>query len=201
MADVEAADAALRDSRARPADPDPARRGRGAVREGLRDPGGAEPRLHDGSIARSAASSARSRWTGATWWARASPTLLATVSAVDPIYVDFAVAEADYCGSPADPPRSPGPGAGTERQLELFLADDSLFPHEGPGRLRRPGGRSQDRHHRRARRVPESGEAAAAGPVRPRARRDRGAGRRRAGPPAGRAGAAGSEDGPGRGGR
>jgi membrane fusion protein (multidrug efflux system) len=63
---------------------------------------------------------------------KAEPTLLATVSSVHPIYVDFAVAEADYLRlaprirldprGRAQAPRTP---------LDLFLADDRPFPHKG----------------------------------------------------------------------
>ena len=63
---------------------------------------------------------------------KSDPTLLATVSAVDPIYANFSVAEADYLRlarrvrlDPQGRPRD------TESQLQLFLADDSLFPQKG----------------------------------------------------------------------
>jgi membrane fusion protein (multidrug efflux system) len=56
---------------------------------------------------------------------KSEPTLLATVSALDPIYVDFAVAEADYLRL------APRGRQNREARLELFLADDSLFPQKG----------------------------------------------------------------------
>ena len=56
---------------------------------------------------------------------KSEPTLLATVSALDPIYVDFAVAEADYLRL------APRGQQNREARLELFLADDSLFPQKG----------------------------------------------------------------------
>jgi membrane fusion protein, multidrug efflux system len=63
---------------------------------------------------------------------KAEPTLLATVSSVHPIYVDFAVAEADYLKlAPrvrADPQ---GRVQGPRPQLDLFLTDDRPFPHKG----------------------------------------------------------------------
>ena len=63
---------------------------------------------------------------------KSEPTLLATVSAVDPIYVDFAVAEADYLRLARGSASIPRAGRGTpQAQLELFLADDSLFPQKG----------------------------------------------------------------------
>jgi membrane fusion protein, multidrug efflux system len=64
---------------------------------------------------------------------KSDPTLLATVSAVDPIYANFAVAEADYLRLA---PRIRLDPQGRARdtaasRLELFLADDSLFPQKG----------------------------------------------------------------------
>ncbi len=61
------------------------------------------------------------------------PTLLATVSAVDPIYVDFAVAEADYLRFVK---RFPHVARGELRRdasaaLALVLADGTVFPHKG----------------------------------------------------------------------
>jgi membrane fusion protein (multidrug efflux system) len=63
---------------------------------------------------------------------KAEPTLLTVISAVDPIYADFSVAEADYLKL-ASRIRLDAQGRGreAERRLELFLADDSLFPHKG----------------------------------------------------------------------
>jgi len=64
---------------------------------------------------------------------KAEPTLLATMSAVDPMYVDFAVTEADYLGVVR---RVPGVARGEVRQdvpatLELIIADTTVFPHKG----------------------------------------------------------------------
>jgi membrane fusion protein (multidrug efflux system) len=64
---------------------------------------------------------------------KAEPTLLATVSAIDPIYVDFAITEADYLRFVK---RIPGLGRGEVRRdiparLELIVADASTFPHKG----------------------------------------------------------------------
>jgi membrane fusion protein (multidrug efflux system) len=64
---------------------------------------------------------------------KAEPTLLATVSAVDPIYVDFAITEADYLRIVK---RIPGLGRGEVRRdvparLELVVADGTTFPHKG----------------------------------------------------------------------
>jgi membrane fusion protein (multidrug efflux system) len=63
---------------------------------------------------------------------KAEPTLLTTISAVDPIYAEFSVAEADYLRL-ASRIRldAQGRGQDTERRLELFLADDSRFPEKG----------------------------------------------------------------------
>jgi membrane fusion protein, multidrug efflux system len=63
---------------------------------------------------------------------KSEPTLLATVSAVDPIYTNFAVAEADYLRLAHRIRLDPqGRARDTEARLELFLADDSLFPQKG----------------------------------------------------------------------
>ena len=63
---------------------------------------------------------------------KSEPTLLATVSAVDPIYASFSVAEADYLRlAPRIRLDPQGRARDTDSQLQLFLADDSLFPHKG----------------------------------------------------------------------
>jgi RND family efflux transporter MFP subunit len=64
---------------------------------------------------------------------KAEPTLLATVSAVHPIFADFAITEADYLRLVK---RVPGLGRGqvaADRApaLELLLADGTQFPHKG----------------------------------------------------------------------
>jgi membrane fusion protein (multidrug efflux system) len=63
---------------------------------------------------------------------KADPTLLTTISAVDPIYADFSVAEVDYLriaprirlDPQAKQPANPIP-------LDLILADNQVFPHKG----------------------------------------------------------------------
>jgi membrane fusion protein (multidrug efflux system) len=60
-------------------------------------------------------------------------TSLATVSAIDPMYVDFAVAEADYLRLVK---REPALGRGElardrPARLQLLLADGTTFPHRG----------------------------------------------------------------------
>jgi RND family efflux transporter MFP subunit len=63
---------------------------------------------------------------------KAEPTLLATVSSVDPIYVDVGIAEADYLRlAPRIRLDDRGRAQGGSAQLDLYLADDSLFPHKG----------------------------------------------------------------------
>ena len=57
-------------------------------------------------------------------------TVMATVSAVDPIYVDFSISEQDYLRFVRDKP-----GRAADRNLELFLGDGSVFPHRGRGLL------------------------------------------------------------------
>ena len=64
---------------------------------------------------------------------KAEPTLLATVSALDPIYVDFSITEADYLRLVK---RLPALGRGevrrdTPARLELVVADATTFPHKG----------------------------------------------------------------------
>jgi membrane fusion protein, multidrug efflux system len=61
------------------------------------------------------------------------PTLLATVSAINPIFVDFAITEADYLRLVK---RIPGLGRGEVPRdraptLELILADGAVFPQKG----------------------------------------------------------------------
>src|SRR2546425_3252450 len=64
---------------------------------------------------------------------KSEPTLLATVSAMDPIYVDFAIAEVDYLKLAR---RVQLDAAGRAREsrpaLDLLLADGSVFPQPGP---------------------------------------------------------------------
>jgi RND family efflux transporter MFP subunit len=63
---------------------------------------------------------------------KSEPTLLATISAVDPIYVDFPVIEADYLRlAPRIKLDELGRPQNTEYRLQLFLADNSEFPHKG----------------------------------------------------------------------
>ncbi|MGH2668275.1 MAG: efflux RND transporter periplasmic adaptor subunit [bacterium] len=63
---------------------------------------------------------------------KSEPTLLATVSAVDPIYVDFPVVEADYLRlAPRIRLDATGRAQNTAYRLDLFLADNSEFPEKG----------------------------------------------------------------------
>jgi membrane fusion protein (multidrug efflux system) len=64
---------------------------------------------------------------------KAEPTLLATVSSVDPIYVDFSISEADYLRLivskiQLDPA---GRARGQQVPLELFLVGDKPLPQKG----------------------------------------------------------------------
>ena len=64
---------------------------------------------------------------------KGEPTLLATVSAIDPIFADFAITEADYLRLIK---RIPGLGRGEVPRdraptLELVLSDGSTFPQKG----------------------------------------------------------------------
>jgi len=63
---------------------------------------------------------------------KSEPTLLATVSSVDPIYVDFPVVEADYLRlAPRIKLDATGKPQATDYRLDLFLADNSEFPQKG----------------------------------------------------------------------
>ena len=64
---------------------------------------------------------------------KAEPTLLATVSSVNPIYADFPVSEADYLRLIASRVRldSQGRPQGERTPLELFLTDDKPIPNKG----------------------------------------------------------------------
>jgi membrane fusion protein, multidrug efflux system len=63
---------------------------------------------------------------------KSEPTLLATVSAVDPIYVDFPIAEADYLRLAPRIRLDPASQAPDTRPwFHLVLADGSTFPHKG----------------------------------------------------------------------
>ena len=64
---------------------------------------------------------------------KGEPTLLATVSAIDPMFVDFSITEADYLRLVK---RIPGLGRGEVPRdrapsLELILSDGSVFPQKG----------------------------------------------------------------------
>lgn len=60
------------------------------------------------------------------------PTLLVTISSVDPIFVNFSVIEADYLRlAHRIKLDREGRALHTEYRLQLFLADNSEFPHKG----------------------------------------------------------------------
>jgi membrane fusion protein (multidrug efflux system) len=63
---------------------------------------------------------------------KAEPTLLTTMSAVDPIYADFNMAEVDYLRlAPRIKLDPQGRATSAPPTLEMFLADDKMFPHKG----------------------------------------------------------------------
>jgi membrane fusion protein (multidrug efflux system) len=63
---------------------------------------------------------------------KADPTLLATVSAIDPIYADFPIAEVDYMKlAPRIKLDPSGRVQGSAPTISLILADGSVFPHKG----------------------------------------------------------------------
>ena len=134
---------------------------------------------------------------------RGEPTLLATMSTVDPIKVSATVSEVDYLRF-------------ARRAAGRTAADQALAarprpgrrdapPAQGSGDHARPDRRPEDRHDRRRGPVPQSREAPAAGTVRASARRGRGAPERHPGPAARHPGDPGPEvrpgGGPGRQGR
>jgi membrane fusion protein (multidrug efflux system) len=59
---------------------------------------------------------------------KGEPTLLNTVSSVDPIRVNFAIPEAEYLRLVS---RDPGKGQRPSPPIELILADGSAYPHRG----------------------------------------------------------------------
>jgi RND family efflux transporter MFP subunit len=64
---------------------------------------------------------------------KGEPTLLATVSSINPMFVDFSISEADYLRLVK---RLPGLGRGEAPRnrppsLELILSDGTVFPHKG----------------------------------------------------------------------
>jgi membrane fusion protein (multidrug efflux system) len=64
---------------------------------------------------------------------KGEPTLLATVSSINPMFVDFSITEADYLRLVK---RIPGLGRGNvprdrPASLDLVVADGSVFPHKG----------------------------------------------------------------------
>ncbi|HEY2994550.1 MAG TPA: efflux RND transporter periplasmic adaptor subunit [Methylomirabilota bacterium] len=63
---------------------------------------------------------------------KSEPTLLATVSAVDPIYVDFSISEADYLRLAPRVRLDPkGRPQGEQVALDLFLTNDQALPQKG----------------------------------------------------------------------
>jgi membrane fusion protein (multidrug efflux system) len=65
---------------------------------------------------------------------KGEPTLLTTVSAVDPIFVDFSITDADLLHfSQRIRASTQGEGRPARADLELVLADGSVFPQKGRG--------------------------------------------------------------------
>ena len=62
---------------------------------------------------------------------KSDPTLLATISAVDPIYVDFNLAEVDYLRFAPRVRLDPEGRVQGQTPIDLFLADDRMYPHKG----------------------------------------------------------------------
>src|SRR6202008_192842 len=65
---------------------------------------------------------------------KSDPTLLATVSKMNPIYADFSVGEADYIRlAPLISRDVQGRADGPRQPLELFLSGDTPLPQKGRG--------------------------------------------------------------------
>ena len=103
---------------------------------------------------------------------RGEPTLLATMSTVDPIKVSTTVSEVDYLRFAR---RAAGRTAAAEPGIAARAGPGRRHgpPAQGSGDHARPDRRPQDRHDRLRGAVPQSGKAPAAGAVRASARRGR----------------------------
>ncbi len=86
-----------------------------------------------------------------------SPTQLATIVQLDPIYVNFNVSEQDVLRIRAEiKRRGLTPDDLRKVPVEVGLQTDERLSARGHARLRRADGRSVDRHARRARHLAES---------------------------------------------
>ena len=84
--------------------------------------------------------------------------------AVDPIKVELPISEQEYLRfARAHQPRARLARPRERAELELILADGSVYPHAGHVLRRRPRGRPAHRHHARAGAVPEPGQRPAPG--------------------------------------
>ena len=75
-------------------------------------------------------------------------TVMTTVSSVNPVYVDFSIAEQDYLRFLAEKQCA-------EENLELILGDGTIYPTAGSGTLRQPRSRLTNGDHSSPRRVSE----------------------------------------------
>jgi len=64
---------------------------------------------------------------------RGDATLLATISASDPLLVDFSVSEIDFLK--LTDPKTAGKGAAGKMHFDLLLSDESLHPYQGTFRV------------------------------------------------------------------
>ena len=103
--------------------------------------------------------------TSGTSSARTTPRPLTTVSQVDPIYARVRRSASSW---PTAVFRrwADDPAARRQLELELILADGSVYPRRGRARHPGPAGRRDDRHRDGARHLPESRQRAAPRPVR-----------------------------------
>ena len=111
---------------------------------------------------------------------------ITTVSTLEPIKANFTVSEQEYLNFTRNTP-----GEMKRLQLELILADGTVYPHKGKFLFRRPAGEPGHGRHPFDRIVSEPRKYSAPGPVRQSPRRGRNQGERTAGPAARRDGVAG----------
>ena len=93
-------------------------------------------------------------------------TLLTTVVSVDPIYASFAADEQTFLRY-GDRVRQHGKGRRGDLPIQMALADEQSFPHEGTLQFLDNQLDPVDRHDQRARHLPQSRSPPDAGPVRP----------------------------------
>ena len=74
------------------------------------------------------------------------PTVLTVVSSLDPVRFNFTISESEYLAYARATQGRAGKRSGPGPELELVLADGSVYPHEGPNHGGRTRGGRRDRH-------------------------------------------------------